>query len=192
MTRPRVSAVILAGGRSSRFGRDKLVEPVDGRPLLGRVIDAVRPVSSEIVVVAAPDASPVVPDDVRIVHDPVAFEGPLMGARAGIAAASEPVVLLVGGDMPDLVGAVLESMLIALGSAGAVVLEHDGHRRPLPMVVRHDAALRALDRLLAHDERRLRALLDALETRTVGESTWRLLDPEGATLRDIDTEADLG
>ena len=192
MTAPRVSVVILAGGRSSRFGRDKLAEPIDGRTLLGRVIDAVRPVASEIIVVAAPGATPVVPDDVRIVHDPVAFEGPLVGARAGVAAASEPVVVLVGGDMPDLVGAVLDAMVRALGSADAVVLEHEGRHRPLPTVIRRDPALAALDRLVSQGERRLRALTDALHTRTVEEATWLALDPDGATLHDIDTEADLG
>jgi molybdopterin-guanine dinucleotide biosynthesis protein A len=192
VTAARVSVVILAGGRSSRFGRDKLAEPIDGRTLLGRVIDAVRPVASEIIVVAAPGATPVVPDDVRIVHDPVAFEGPLVGARTGVAAASQPLVLLVGGDMPGLLGAVLDSMVRALGSAEAVVLEHDGRRRPLPMIVRRDPALAALAQLLDQGERRLRAVMDVLATRMVEEATWRALDPDGATLRDIDTEADLG
>ena len=96
MTTPRVSMVILAGGRSSRFGRDKLAEPIGGRPLLGRVIDAVRPLGTEILVVAAPGATPAVPDDVRVVRDPVAYEGPLVGARTGLTASSEAVVLVVG------------------------------------------------------------------------------------------------
>jgi molybdopterin-guanine dinucleotide biosynthesis protein A len=192
VTAQRVSVVILAGGRSSRFGRDKLIEPIDGRPLLSRAIDAVRPLASEILVVAAPDATPAVPADVRIVHDPVAFEGPLVGARAGVAAASEPVVLLVGGDSPSLVGAVLETMLEGVGLVDACVLEHEGRRRPLPMAIRRDPALVALDQLVAQGERRLRALTDVLETRAIAELTWRTLDPDGATLRDIDTEADLG
>ncbi|MFL5641861.1 MAG: molybdenum cofactor guanylyltransferase [Chloroflexota bacterium] len=192
MTPPRVSVVILAGGRSSRFGRDKLVEPVDGRPLLDHAIDAVRPLASEILVVARPDAAPAVAADVRIVHDDVAFEGPLVGARAGLVAASESVVLLVGGDMPGLVDGVLHSMVDLLGSADAVVLEHEARPRPLPMVIRRDRALAAVDRLVDQGERRLRALIDALETRTIAETTWRALDPEGDTLRDVDTEADLG
>ncbi|MFL5710085.1 MAG: molybdenum cofactor guanylyltransferase [Chloroflexota bacterium] len=192
MTPPRVSVVILAGGRSTRFGRDKLVEPVDGRPLLDHAIDAVRPLASEILVVARPGAAPAVAADVLIVHDDVAFEGPLVGARAGLAAASESVVLLVGGDMPGLVDGVLHSMVDLLGSADAVVLEHEARPRPLPMVIRRDRALAAVDRLVDQGERRLRALIDALETRTIAETTWRALDPEGDTLRDVDTEADLG
>ncbi|MGC2033941.1 MAG: NTP transferase domain-containing protein [Thermoplasmata archaeon] len=38
-----LGVVVLAGGRSRRFGRDKLQERIDGRPILGRVLDAVLP-----------------------------------------------------------------------------------------------------------------------------------------------------
>ena len=58
MTTDGISVIVLAGGRSRRFGRDKLAEPVDGRPLLHHAIDAVRPIATEIIVVAAPGASP--------------------------------------------------------------------------------------------------------------------------------------
>ena len=197
MSDRRVSAVILAGGRSSRFGRDKLAEPIDGRPLLGRVIDAVRPFATEIIVVAAPGRTPALPEDgaITLVHDPVAFEGPLAGLRAGLAAAREPHVLVVGGDMPTLVGAVLQSMLAELDAPGVdvVVLEHDRRPRPLPMVVRREPALAAAERLVAAGERRLRSLPETVATRViVPERTWRTLDPDALTLRDIDTPADLG
>jgi molybdopterin-guanine dinucleotide biosynthesis protein A len=186
-----ISVAILAGGRSSRFGRDKLAEPIDGQPLLSRVIDAVRPIASEILVVAPPGTAPTVPLDVRVVHDPVAFEGPLVGARTGIRAATASIVVIVGGDMPDLVGAVIDLMASSLGDAEAVVLEHDGRRRPLPMAVRREPAHAALEELVDRGERRLRTLIDVLDARSIDEPTWRALDPSGATLRDIDTEADL-
>lgn len=207
-----VTAVILAGGRSSRFGRDKLAEPLDGRPLLEHAIEAVRPHATEILVVTAPGATPAVPEDVTVVHDPVAFEGPLAGLLAGLRVAAGPVVLVVGGDMPALVGAVIESMLAELDAPNiadapktadapetpdaparidAVVLEHDGRARPLPMVVRLEPALTVAGRLVGEGERRLRALADALATRVVPEPNWRSMDPDGLTLRDIDTPADL-
>jgi molybdenum cofactor guanylyltransferase len=191
MIAPRVSVVILAGGRSSRFGRDKLAEPIDGRPLLQRAIDAARPIATEIVVVAQPQSAPPVPDDVRVVHDPVAFEGPLAGARAGLDAVRESIVVLVAGDMPDLVPAVLGSMVGALADFDAVVLEHDGRPRPLPAAIRREPGLAAADRLLGEGERRLRALTEQLATRIIPEDDWRALDPDGVTLRDIDTPADL-
>jgi molybdopterin-guanine dinucleotide biosynthesis protein A len=39
--RPVVSGLVLAGGRSSRFGSDKLNAAIDGRTLLERAVDAV-------------------------------------------------------------------------------------------------------------------------------------------------------
>ena len=163
MNTRRVSAVILAGGRSIRFGRDKLAEPLDGRPMLDHAIDAVRPFATEILVVAAPDSDPPLPDGARLIHDPVAFEGPLAGALAGLGAARGSIVL---------------------------VLEHDGRARPLPLVLRREPALATAQRLFTTGERRLRALPEALATSTIPEATWRALDPAGLTLRDIDTVED--
>ena len=164
MTTRRVTGLVLAGGRSSRFGRDKLAERVDGRTLLANAIDGVTPASTEILVVAAPDATPPLPARATLIHDPVAFEGPLAGVAAGLRAAHESIVLVVGGDMPTLVGAVIESMLVELEAPAvdACVLDHEGRARPLPMALRREPALEAADLLLAGGERRLRALIDAL------------------------------
>ena len=193
MTPRRVSGLVLAGGRSSRFGGDKLAVRMDGRTLLANAIDGVTPASTEIVVVAAPGAVPNVPAHVRLVHDATAFEGPLVGVKAGLGDAHEPIALVVGADMPTLVGAVIESMLVELETSGvdAVLLEHDGRARPLPAALRREPALAAAERLIAAGERRLRALFEALDTRIIPEATWRALDPYEMTVRDIDTPADL-
>jgi molybdopterin-guanine dinucleotide biosynthesis protein A len=193
MTGPRVSAVVLAGGRSVRFGRDKLAEPIGGRPLLHHAIDGGRPVGSEVIVVAARGAKPSVPDGVTVVQDSVAFDGPLAGLLVGLQAAREPVVVVVGGDMPELMASVLGAMVAALEmpDADAVLLEHDGRPRPLPMVVRRAAALDRAAPLVGAGVRRLGALTDDLPTWIIDEPTWRALDPDAHTLRDIDTQDDL-
>jgi len=193
LSRQRVSAIVLAGGRSSRFGRDKLAEPVGGRTLLQHAIETVRPFASEVLVVVAPDAAPALPPDVRLVHDASPFEGPLAGLLAGLGAARESVVLVAAGDMPELQAAVVEVLLDALAAAGteAVVLEDAGRLRPLPMAIRRDPASLATARLIARGERRLGALIDALATTVIDETTWRTLDPEGRSMRDVDTPDDL-
>jgi len=187
------SAIVLAGGRSVRFGRDKLAEPIDGRPLLEHAIAAVAAYADEVLVVAAPGVDLTLPDGVILVHDPVAHEGPLVGLLAGLRAARGPVAIVVGGDMPTLVGPVLELLLAGLGDArvDAVVLEHDGRARPLPMAVRVAVALAVAERLTDAGERRLRALTVALPTRIVPEGTWRAIDPDARTVRDVDVPADL-
>jgi molybdopterin-guanine dinucleotide biosynthesis protein A len=193
MTGRRVSAIVLAGGRSSRFGRDKLAEPIDGRPLLHHAIEAVRPIATEVLVVVSPDGAPTLPHDVVLVRDRSAFEGPLAGLLAGLDASDADVVLVTGGDMPALVPEVIEALLAALEARGceAAVLAHGGRSRPLPMILRREAALDAVVRLLDNDERRLGALTDDLVTVVIDEAVWRALDPAAVTLRDIDTPDDL-
>ena len=55
---PAVSAIVLAGGRSARFGRDKLAVSIDGRPLLHHAAEAVAAVATDIIVIAPPDVAP--------------------------------------------------------------------------------------------------------------------------------------
>ncbi len=189
----RIGAIVLAGGRSSRFGRDKLAESIDGRPLLDRAVEAVRAVANHVVIVATPGVVPHAPAGVVIAYDRQPFEGPLAGLAAGLAALPLDVdrVLVVGGDMPTLVVPVLERMLRGLGAREGVVLADDVSPRPLPMAVRSAPASAAADRLLAGGERRLRALLAELDIEAIPAETWRLDDPDGTTLRDDDLPTDL-
>jgi len=191
-----VTAIVLAGGRSSRFGSAKLAAELDGRSLLDHVIEAVAAVASETIVVIAPTGPPPrLPSGVRIVRDRDAFGGPLAGVAVGLEVATGEVALVVGGDMPRLRPRVLEAMLAALGTAGnapaAVVLEADGDPSPLPAAIQVEPARIAIMAALASGRRSLRALLDGLAVHAVPEEEWRGLDPAGDTLVDIDRPEDL-
>ena len=188
-----VAAIVLAGGRSTRFGRDKLAEPVDGRPLLEHAIGAVRQVTADVVVVVAPVPDAWIPPGVSIIRDERAFEGPLAGVVAGLGATDAEIVLIVAGDMPTVVPAVLDRLIAALSaaSADAMVLEVGDDRPPIPMALRRRTAAITAGALLASGERRLRALSEALHAAAVPEREWRRDDPAGASLLDVDTPADL-
>ena len=192
-TPERVGAIVLAGGRSSRFGRDKLAATIGGRPMLDLAIDAVRVVATDIVVVIAPDGSPRLSQEVTIARDARAFDGPLAGLAAGLAAFDPSVAraIVVGGDMPSLVPPVLRRMLDELSSADVVVLETDDGPRPLPMAIQPVIVRPVIDRLLSAGERRLRALLTEARVVALDQATWRQDDPDGASLRDVDVPEDL-
>ena len=189
----RVTALILAGGRSSRFGRDKLAEPIDGRTMLDHVVDRVRDVATDVVVVTATGASIDLPSDVEVVHDDRPFEGPLAGLGVGLRAVDPGVerVIVVGGDMPTVVPAVLARLVAALERREAAVLADEGRERPLPMAVRRSVASPSVDRLLDDGERRLRALLQHLDVEVIPYETWLVDDPAGESLRDVDVPGDL-
>jgi molybdopterin-guanine dinucleotide biosynthesis protein A len=190
---PAVSAIVLAGGRSRRFGRDKLAEPLGDGTLLERAISTVATVAAEVLVVAAPGSNPALPPGVRLVHDEVPYEGPLGGLMAGLTGAREPLVLVVGGDMPSLEPAVLQLLIrtLEVSAADACVLEHLGRLQPLPAAFRTGTATTIVRQLIAQQERRLGAVLDHLPVRALADGEWRPLDPEALTLRDIDEPGDL-
>ncbi len=190
------SAVVLAGGRSLRFGRNKLAEPMpDGRTILAHALDAVAAVCADVVIVIAPETGlPAgLPPGVRVAIDPEPFGGPLVGLVAGLTATAGEIVVVVGGDMPDLVPAVLARLGESLGRglADAVLLAGSGDRPSLPFAIRRDPALSAARSALADGDRRLRGLFERLVVDAVPESEWRVLDPAARTLRDIDRPEDL-
>ena len=193
-----VTGIVLAGGRSSRFGSDKLEAFFDGERLLDRSVAALAPVATEIVVVSEPAsarAAPIRPGvPVHLVEDPEPFGGPLVGLLAGLEAAAEPLVLVVGGDMPSLRADVLRllvSRLVNHPDRSVVTLAARGRVVPLPMALRTGAATDLARRLLGDGERRLRGLVERLPAIVIEEAEWRPLDPDGDTLRDVDRPADL-
>jgi molybdopterin-guanine dinucleotide biosynthesis protein A len=195
---PGVSAIVLAGGRSSRFGGDKLAARYGDVTLLERAVAALVRVSAEVIVVLAPgDARELPVATVPVVRavDPEPFGGPLVGLLAGLEAAREPIAVVAGGDMPTLSPEVLvlltRSLLAAEGSHDAAVLVQRGAVRPLPVALRNGAATLAARRLIGDGERRLASILGELRTLTVSEEEWRPLDPTAATLRDVDLPGDL-
>jgi molybdopterin-guanine dinucleotide biosynthesis protein A len=187
---------VLAGGRSTRFGGDKLAAIYRGIPLLHHSVLRLGEVCAEVVVVVAPDApEPKMPVGVnaRFVRDAREGEGPLAALLGGLDSASTELAIVAGGDMPDLSTAVLLQMLRVAGEApvDAVALQ-DGERfRPLPSLVRVVPARDTAHALLHADERSLRSLLQALRTAVIEEPTWQALDPNRGTLRDVDEPADL-
>lgn len=202
MSPPGVTGIVLAGGRSTRFGGDKLATEVGGRPLLHLAIDAVAGVVDEVVVVVGADApEPALPPDLlvplHLARDAVAGQGPLAGLAAGLAAASHPLALLVGGDQPALQPALLRELVRRLTPAAGgpsldvVGLEEDGRLRPLPVAIRVATAGPAAEVALAGGTGSLLGLFGGLRAGRLSPERWRELDPAGDSLRDVDTRDDL-
>lgn len=187
---------MLAGGRSARFGADKLAAPYRGIPLLHHAVLRMSEVCGEVVVVIGPGArEPAMPLGavVRFIRDAKEGQGPLAGLLSGLEGTSTDLAIVAGGDMPDLSTVVLEEMLRAAGDAAVdAVAVRDGDRlRPLPCLVRVAPARDAAHALLHDGERSLRSLLHALRIAVIDEPTWTALDPSRGTLHDIDEPADL-
>jgi molybdopterin-guanine dinucleotide biosynthesis protein A len=193
----RPSGILLAGGASRRFGRPKIVEPVDGSPLFHRPLRALLDSCDDIVIVLAPDApEPPLPDGaerVSFARDPVAYEGPLAGTRVGLERVHAEYAVLVAADMPGVRSELLSLMAERATGTGrnAIALRDGNGTRPLPAVLRIGPALTLARSLLETGERRLRALVEGLEPDALPQDVWSGADPLGAWRRDVDLPEDL-
>jgi len=115
---PRVAAVVLAAGQSSRMGSNKLLADVNGQPMIRRTVAAMRQAADLTVVVTGRDAEGIAVAldglPVTLVHNPKFAEGMSTSLRAGIEALppDTDVAVIALGDMP-LVGPDVVGRLIA-------------------------------------------------------------------------------
>ncbi len=156
-----LSAVLLAGGRSSRMGRDKaeMVLP-DGRPLWRRQLDDVlRPLGpAEIFLSGPPRAG--LPADVCALPDAMPGLGPLAGIAAALGAAGSPLVVVLAVDLPAMTAGFFRERLLPRcePGRGAVGVGTNGFFEPLAAVYPRAAHGLAGERLRGAD-RSLQGLL---------------------------------
>ncbi|AWK86982.1 NTP transferase domain-containing protein [Azospirillum thermophilum] len=118
---PRIAALVLAAGRSSRMGgTNKLLAEVEGRPLVARTVDAVLASQAvQVIVVTGHQGEAVgaalADRRVTLVHNPSFAEGLSSSLRAGLAAVpgdADGVVVCLG-DMPLVSAAVIDRLIAA-------------------------------------------------------------------------------
>ncbi|MEO0374231.1 MAG: molybdenum cofactor guanylyltransferase [Cyanobacteria bacterium P01_A01_bin.17] len=106
----QVSALILAGGRSSRMGTDKALLPWKGIPLLERVCRVAGQCCSSVSVLTPwPQRyQPIISVPVQFIEEATPQQGPLIALGQGLEEISSPWILLLACDLPCLESQVLQ------------------------------------------------------------------------------------
>ncbi|MFI5058790.1 MAG: molybdenum cofactor guanylyltransferase [Candidatus Acidiferrales bacterium] len=200
MTRERdnssatIAGYVLAGGESTRFGKDKALADVSGKPMLVRMCELLRSVVNEVTVIADPEKYAGL--GFRCVADCWPAAGPLGGIitaleDAGARNESPEWNLIVSCDMPFLTREWLAHLAgRALKSSSQVALPESAHGpEPLCACYRTDAA----PALRAAFERRIRKITDALKqvtTEVLDEAHWKRFDSAGRLFWNMNTLTD--
>ena len=188
-----VLGAALAGGESSRFGSPKALAMVGGRTVVDRVVDALREVSPEVILIAndprvVAAAAPGRPDDTPGL-------GPLGGIVTALRRAESlgfPGALCVAADMPFVSAALLRLVLAEADPATAVVPESSGRRSFEPLCAYYPvAALPAAEAALVAGERAPHRLLERLDVRRVSLARVRTLGDPEILFFNINTREDL-
>lgn len=168
--RSPLGGVVLAGGRSSRFGTDKMLAPLAGRPLIAYAIERLRPQVAALAISANGDPARLAEYGAPVLPDPVpGFQGPLAGVLAGLRWAEKEGlwgIVTAAGDTPVFPEDLVISLRVAaygdkVDCAIACVPDGRGDVDPHPTFALWSVALAGpLARALAGGERRVRAVLE--------------------------------
>lgn len=182
------TGVVLAGGQSSRMGRDKALIEIDGRTMLDRAIDLLRPHVREVLVIGDPTKYGQVHGTVIADEEPGL--GPLGGLVTALKKARYVRLLVIACDLPELNDRLMARLKVVLDEGhDAVVPRHGGLIEPLAAAYhRHavDAFSECLrQRVLKMSEALARVRTVWLDVRP-GEDGW----PAGI-FRNVNAPSDL-
>lgn len=117
-----VTGIILAGGKSLRFGRNKAIETIAGMTLVERVIKQLTPVTNRIVLVADEANNHFLKtNSAAVVSDIYPAKGPLGGIYTGLSSSDTAANIVVACDMPFLKTVLLQHMVSLLADYDAVI-----------------------------------------------------------------------
>jgi molybdopterin-guanine dinucleotide biosynthesis protein A len=180
--RRQATAIVLAGGESTRMGCNKALLDVGGRPLIERILGQLGPSFSQILI-SARNAQDYPSLGYPVIPDRSAGQGPLMGIASALEASENDLNLVVPCDLPDIPRWLVRRLLREARDADAVVpVTSDHHYEPLFAVYRK-RVLPAIWKALQRGERRVASLYDQCSLKV-------LPLPEGVSLKNLNCPAD--
>jgi len=142
MTPPKITALILAGGRGSRMGSvDKGLQLFKGKPMVAHVLERMSPQVDEVIINANRSIDQYAAFGHRVVPDTIdGFAGPLAGLHVGLMQATTPLLVTAPCDSPflplDLVTRLHTAM--ELGNVDLAVAKTYDQAHPVFCLVKRD------------------------------------------------------
>jgi molybdopterin-guanine dinucleotide biosynthesis protein A len=170
-----MTGFVLIGGRSRRFGKDKVITQVGEKPLVEHVTDVIAPLFDEVILIGRKRDHL---GSFKTVEDILPNRGPLGGIHTALSVSPTPHCFVFAADMPNLNPGLIRHMIsvsddhdvvIPLWSKGREPLHAVYNRRLLPLV----------NSLLEKNIFRIFDILKNADTLTIPEETIRTFgDPE--------------
>jgi molybdopterin-guanine dinucleotide biosynthesis protein A len=188
-----ISCIILAGGKGSRLGRNKVLETVGKRSLLQRVISVISSFNNEIIIVAAKEQSFLKLSSyprLRIVTDIYPGKGILGGLYTGLVASNSFYNLVVASDMPFLNQALLRYLIKLASGFDAVVPRLGNMVEPLHAVYSRKCIV-PLEWLLKQGNLKTSNIFSLIRAKYVETQEMERFDPKHLSIFNVNTKADL-
>ncbi len=182
-----ISVAIMAGGKSSRMGRDKSFVNLSGKPMIEHVLEKVSDIGEELFIIsnnpskyqhlALPTYTDIIPG-----------MGPLGGLYTALYKSSKSHVLVIACDMPWLNRPLLRYLISIRDQAEAIVPRWTKHPEPLHAVYSQDCLPAIKDRLSA-GKLKMVSFYELINVLFVEKSKIIQFDPSGKSFSNVNTPA---
>jgi len=192
------SAVVLAGGFSKRFGQDKGLLKLAGKPIILHILDKMSTVVDEVLVVVSSKSQEkaytcFLKQKAKIVIDKYETQNPLVGALTGFEKAQGKYSLLLPCDTPFVSSQIASFLLELCVNKDAVIPRWpNGHIEPLQAVYYTKSALNVADKALEDKKQNMRSMIASLKkVLYVSTLVLKQIDPKLMTFFNINALKDL-
>jgi molybdopterin-guanine dinucleotide biosynthesis protein A len=186
----RVNAIILAGGRNTRMeGLDKAFLEIEGRPFIEIIIDRLKDLVSEIIVVTN-SPKRYSKFKVKLVSDEEAGRGPLMGIYCGLKASDARYNFVVACDMPFINSRLIKFMLDNKDNCD-ILLFKDSEKFHTLFGVYSKSCIPVIEEMLSQNCLRIQAIFPRLKSRFLPIKKMDKFDPLRLSVVNINTMQEL-
>lgn len=184
-----LTGAVLAGGKSRRYGRNKAFEIFQGRRLVDRSVESLRPFCDPVLLVAN-DLQLYFDVEANLVQDILMHQGPLGGVYTALLFSPHDWVFVKATDMPFLISGLPTMMLNFLEGFDVVVPVCKGLYEPL-LALYSRRCIPSVASALGSGKRQVISFYEKVRIREVSEELWRSVDPQGLSFRNINSPGDL-
>jgi molybdopterin-guanine dinucleotide biosynthesis protein A len=180
-----ITAVILAGGASKRYGQNKALLEINGVPLIDRIAEQMRNIFMRVILVTnqKKDFEYL---ELPMVEDIIKGLGPIGGIYTGLKSISDKAGFFVACDMPLLHNGLIRYMVENIDNHAAVVPSIDEFFEPLHALYAR-SCLGPIKGLIDDKRYQVRLLYDYVSVRYVKENEIRTFSSPGEAFLNINT-----
>ena len=175
---PRLTAIILAGGKSSRIGsdKDKAILKLNGKRLIDIVISKLKHIVGDNIIIVGPPEK--YPSYEQVVSDLFNQRGLLVGLYSGLKASASRYNLVVGCDMPFLKVELLQYMRDMIDSNDIIIPRYaKSYVEPLCAIYSKDC-LEVMKRNIEAGILSIRRIFPYLKVKYIEEKEIKRVDPK--------------
>ena len=189
MCRASVSAAILAGGKSTRMGKeDKSLLVINGITFIESIRNKLGEYFTEILVVS--DKGERFEEMGFLVYpDLIADKGPLGGLYTALSLSQTKKIFLVACDMPLLNEVLVSNFISQVSDEDVLIPLHNSNPEPLFAVYDRNC-LPSIINNIENEKLDMTSFFSGLNIRYLEEKIWREWDSEGISFRNINTPED--